>query len=308
MRMTAIKIIAAWLLLSAWGVVAYAGTVTYVYTDPQGTPLAEADANGNITARFAYTPYGVSVPSMGAAPNGVGYTGHVNDPETGLVYMQARYYDPVVGRFLSVDPVGPAPGNTFNFNRYDYTSNNPINHTDPDGRCSDADGSCGRMERNFGNDPALTESMAAVREVLLGGMVTASGGAMVVEAVAMVRTDVMIDKALSDSRAPIYGKAQVTRVGGKETTHAETSARIAGEQATRADAKSVHLNQTISTVTRGEVKSSLRPDVSTVRADGKVDVHEVLSPRQQSGATAAKYNDALGGRAGSIKCSPPDKC
>jgi len=113
----------------------HAGTVTYVYTDPQGTPLAEADASGNITARFEYTPYGVSVSSMGVAPNGVGYTGHVNDPESGLVYMQARYYDAAVGRFLSVDPVGPSPGDGFNFNRYNYVENDPINKIDPDGRC-----------------------------------------------------------------------------------------------------------------------------------------------------------------------------
>ena len=43
------------LLLMATGVV-HAGTVTYVYTDPQGTPLAEADVNGNITATFDYAP------------------------------------------------------------------------------------------------------------------------------------------------------------------------------------------------------------------------------------------------------------
>jgi RHS repeat-associated protein len=122
--------LALWLLAA----VAHAGTVTYVYTDPQGTPLAEADANGNITARFEYTPYGVSVLSMGAAPNGVGYTGHVNDPETGLVYMQARYYDAEVGRFLSVDPVGAREGAIFLFNRYNYAENNPIKNVDPDGK------------------------------------------------------------------------------------------------------------------------------------------------------------------------------
>ena len=109
-----------------------ANTVTYVYTDPQGTPLAEADVNGNITATFDYTPYGGQ--ALGTAPNGPGYTGHVNDPDTGLVYMQARYYDPATGRFLSVDPVAPAGGNAFNFSRYAYASNNPVTHTDPDGR------------------------------------------------------------------------------------------------------------------------------------------------------------------------------
>lgn len=109
------------------------GTVTYVYTDPQGTPLAEADANGNITKTFDYTPYGTT--ALGTPPSGPGYTGHVNDPETNLVYMQARYYDHATGHFLSVDPVSPMPGNTFNFNRYVYGNNNPIRNIDPNGRC-----------------------------------------------------------------------------------------------------------------------------------------------------------------------------
>lgn len=111
---------------------AHAGTVTYVYTDPQGTPLAEADASGAITATFDYAPYGSQ--ALGTPPDGPGYTGHVNDPDTGLVYMQARYYDPAVGRFLSTDPINPAAGNLYNFNRYAYASNNPIVNMDPDGR------------------------------------------------------------------------------------------------------------------------------------------------------------------------------
>jgi RHS repeat-associated protein len=110
-------------------------TVTYIYTDPQGTPLVKADASGNVIARYDYTPYGNSVASLGSPPNGPGYTGHVNDPETGWVYMQARYYDPRA-HFLSPDPVGPTPGNVFSFNRYAYANNNPIRNTDPDGRQS----------------------------------------------------------------------------------------------------------------------------------------------------------------------------
>ncbi|WP_158544949.1 RHS repeat-associated core domain-containing protein [Dyella monticola] len=114
------------------------GTVTYVYTDPQGTPLAETDAHGNITATFEYTPYGTFAPTgttnPGPDPNGPGYTGHVNDPETILVYMQARYYDPVTGQFLSVDPIAPAAANEFNFNRYGYANNNPLLNVDPTGK------------------------------------------------------------------------------------------------------------------------------------------------------------------------------
>ncbi|HWX65435.1 MAG TPA: RHS repeat-associated core domain-containing protein [Rhodanobacter sp.] len=131
------KKMARWLILtSLWlcTAVAQAGTHHYYYTDPQGTVLAKADASGTIIATYDYAPYGTAVASMNPAPNGPGYTGHVNDPDTGLVYMQARYYDPVVGRFLSVDPVTPASGNTHNFNRYDYAANNPVVNIDPDGR------------------------------------------------------------------------------------------------------------------------------------------------------------------------------
>lgn len=140
------------LLLTPWLLVAtaHAGTVTYVYTDPQGTPLAEASASGTITARFDYAPYGQSVTSMGAAPNGPGYTGHVNDPDTGLVYMQARYYDPEVGRFLSVDPVGASPGLLTFFNRFAYVDNNPISGIDPFGKYKcDQNGGCPNFDNGY---------------------------------------------------------------------------------------------------------------------------------------------------------------
>jgi len=150
--------VVALLAVMFFGIV-HAGTVTYVYTDPQGTPLAEADASGNITARFEYTPYGVSVPSVGATPNGVGYTGHVNDPETGLVYMQARYYDAEVGRFLSVDPVTAAGnGDWRHFNRYAYAYDNPNRFTDPDGRCPICVGIMLYLIMDNANAPGLNDA------------------------------------------------------------------------------------------------------------------------------------------------------
>ena len=70
-----------------------------------------------------------------------GYTGHVGD-NTGLVYMQARYYDPVIGRFYSNDPVDAlghlsTPNGIHGFNRYAYANNNPYKFTDPTGMSSE---------------------------------------------------------------------------------------------------------------------------------------------------------------------------
>jgi RHS repeat-associated protein len=59
-----------------------------------------------------------------------GYTGRERDEETGLDYNRTRYYDSVVGRFISEDTIGFKGGDT---NLYRYVHNNPINLTDPYG-------------------------------------------------------------------------------------------------------------------------------------------------------------------------------
>jgi len=194
--------------------------VTYVYTDPQGTPLAEADAHGNITATYDYAPYGNQ--ALGTPPNGPGYTGHVNDPDTGLVYMQARYYDPSTGRLLSVDPVQPAAGNSFNFNRYDYANNNRINHTDPDGRCADGV-TCDQMVQSYGKwaaaNPAQADKIgSAVGVPGVTAMLVASGAG---DAVAVVKGAAILDKVLSDS------SSESKSVGGINLGNTPSTARQA---------------------------------------------------------------------------------
>jgi hypothetical protein len=108
--------------------------------------------------------------------------------------------------------------------------------------------------------------------------------------------------------APILGNPQVTRAAGVETTHASTSARLAAEESTRPDAVRVHQNQTVTTITEGEQRSAVRPDVATVTTEGKVDVTEVLSPGQEASSLADKYKNALGDKAGRIECVKPDSC
>lgn len=156
----AVCLIGLWPGFGAWA--QSPDTVTYVYTDPQGTPLAEADAQGNVIARYDYAPYGTPVASLGNPPNGPGYTGHVNDPDTGLVYMQARYYDPAVGRFLNTDPEQPEAGDITSINRYVYASNNPVINIDPDGRqdCVASGCSVGPIPPSFFRDSAVGRFVA----------------------------------------------------------------------------------------------------------------------------------------------------
>ncbi|WP_243883617.1 RHS repeat-associated core domain-containing protein [Shewanella algae] len=108
-----------------------AATVRYQHTDMLGSVVAESDANGVITSRSHYEPFGKR---MGGDKPGIGYTGHLQDEDLGLTYMQARYYDPLIGRFYADDPIGFRDVNSFN--RYAYGNNNPYKYVDPTGKAS----------------------------------------------------------------------------------------------------------------------------------------------------------------------------
>lgn len=113
--------------------VVYAQTkVEYIHTDALGSPVAVTDASGNVIEREVYEPYGSPITRPGS--DQPGFTGHVMDSLTNLTYMQQRYYDPQIGRFLSVDPVTAYSNPVGAFNRYRYAANNPYLFTDPDGR------------------------------------------------------------------------------------------------------------------------------------------------------------------------------
>ncbi|WP_444897809.1 polymorphic toxin-type HINT domain-containing protein [Microbulbifer sp. SSSA005] len=111
--------------------------LTFYHNDMLGSPVAASDKEGKLLWRESYEPYGKKAGDEQSL-NHRGYTGHAEDANTGLVYMQARYYDPLIGRFYSMDPVGylghlergnPIQG----MNRYAYANNNPYKYNDPDG-------------------------------------------------------------------------------------------------------------------------------------------------------------------------------
>ena len=104
------------------------------------------DSDGTIVAEYSYDPWGrlrdpetleIYTPGSSTMPDlmlGRGYTAHEHLDWFGLINMNARLYDPALGRFLSPDPCVQAPDFSQNFNRYSYCLNNPLKYTDEDGK------------------------------------------------------------------------------------------------------------------------------------------------------------------------------
>ena len=125
---------------------------TYYHNDHTGSPVAASDENGNIIWRKEYSPYGEELnKDPKAAGDRRGFTGHVQDQDLGLVYMQARYYDPVLGRFMAIDPMNVNPEASMTFNRYAYANNNPYKYVDPDGQVGKLINYVGKVVKHKGN-------------------------------------------------------------------------------------------------------------------------------------------------------------
>jgi RHS repeat-associated protein len=105
--------------------------VNWALTDNQGTVRNVIDSQGQVLNHIVYDSYGqVTSETNTNVDFRYGYTGRERDEETGLDYYRTRYYDSLVGRFVSEDTIGFNGGDT---NLYRYVANNPVNVTDPFG-------------------------------------------------------------------------------------------------------------------------------------------------------------------------------
>src|SRR5690606_12578098 len=103
-------------------------TVEYLYGDLLGTTLLIADNNGTVCGAYAYREHGQVKSHTGTTTTASGYTGNWIDPDTKLVYLRARDYDPAALQFLSVDPAVRQTAQP-----YASANHSPLHHADPSG-------------------------------------------------------------------------------------------------------------------------------------------------------------------------------
>ena len=119
----------------------YNGTAYYFYKNLQDDIIAITNSAGTVVARYTYDAWGkftitsdtssVSIATI----NPFRYRGYYYDTESGMYYLQSRYYDPAVGRFINADNVDVLFGvsKIIDFNLYAYCSNDCINEKDASG-------------------------------------------------------------------------------------------------------------------------------------------------------------------------------
>ena len=113
----------------------YRGSTYYGYLkDVQGSTSSIVKEDGELFAAYDYTDFGETEELTGSSfDNEICYTGAIYDKETGLYYMNARYYNPDNGRFISQDSFRGEMNDPGQWHLYAYCANNPINYTDPSG-------------------------------------------------------------------------------------------------------------------------------------------------------------------------------
>ncbi len=125
------------------------GTVVYLHGDHLGSASTVTDAAKAVVSRTEYDPWGKERGNgSGVKPTTIDFTGQRKDG-TGLLYYGARYYDPVLGRFLSADTVRDG------VNPYSYVHNNPLRFTDPTGH--ECDG-CNTGDTGTESQPPITQA------------------------------------------------------------------------------------------------------------------------------------------------------
>ena len=115
------------------------GTLYYYVLNLQGDVVALLNSSGTPVVQYTYDAWGNQLSCTGSLASTLGnlnplpYRGYVYDTEWGLYYLQSRYYDPEIGRFINADAFVSTGQGVLGNNMFAYCGNNPVNYVDPFG-------------------------------------------------------------------------------------------------------------------------------------------------------------------------------
>jgi RHS repeat-associated protein len=238
-------------------------TTSYQHTDALGSPTVVTDQARVVTLRNEWEPYGIALANP--SYTGIGFAGHYMDGATGLAQMQQRYYDPGIGRFLSVDPITAYDNPIEQFNRYAYAFNSPYTFTDPDGR----------EGATFYTDPQLQMQVSSYEGVgtvadFLPGIGDIKG---IVEAIRSPSVSNIAAAAVG--LVPVVGDVGSKVIKNADNVAGAVKAARGGENAAAAAGRAAHkeLGQKVAG------KAGWKSEPRMVGADGKVHAPDVVTPR-----------------------------
>ncbi len=141
--------------------VVYNGTTYYYRKNLQGDITGIVNSSGTVVVSYTYDALGNPVSITGSMASTLGeinpirYRGYYYDTETGFYYLQSRYYDPVVGRFISPDSTDflGVTDTTLSYNLFAYCENNAVNSEDPSGYWKIPLNTIGKLLLAFGIEP-----------------------------------------------------------------------------------------------------------------------------------------------------------
>ena len=114
----------------------YNNTLYYYVLNAQGDVVRIVNSSRSVVASYTYDPWGKIISSSGtlADINPLRYRGYYYDAETGFYYLQSRYYDPEIGRFINADSYASTDATgLLSTNMFAYCENDPVNRSDPSG-------------------------------------------------------------------------------------------------------------------------------------------------------------------------------
>ena len=191
----------------------YNGT-RYIYaTNIQGDVIAILNADGTAIVTYTYDAWGNPLSISGTMANTLGldnplrYRGYVWDQEIGLYYLQSRYYDPQLGRFINADGLVATGQGFIGNNMFSYCLNNPVSRIDDTG------------ERSINLQEGIFSSEARCDGTSVGSVVLGLAVSVIITAARSNRTDAAaLARVVANKQVKDEAKAESIAIAATTTT------------------------------------------------------------------------------------------